>query len=202
MKISLSIFYSSQPLLNKYTSSNICLFEKLHLFNFAIRFQQRPYVTLGIVFFFQCLSIALGALKKTLFDCQGLVSTCCIYACWLLVISINQISMYQSSVSNMELTQHNLILPTTVVGTFPLFITRFDGVQLASTIFLLALAFRVSNHPDGQVLCIWQPFYLLLHFLYFLCVHGLYTVGYIYYDFGVLLRCHISGLISSDFSFL
>ena len=59
-----------------------------YLFHFTIPSQECFYIILDVVLFSGVPP--LGALHKTMFDCQCLVSTCRICPCWLLVISYHQ----------------------------------------------------------------------------------------------------------------
>ena len=63
--------------------------------------------------------------------------TCQISASWLSVIFWHQMSMRCSSVLNTQTTQLNLILPTAVVGTFPMVNARFDLVYFINTVLSL-----------------------------------------------------------------
>ena len=72
-----------------------------------------------------------------------------LYCSELYIFYYHQMSMGLSSVSNMEPTQLNLLLPTTVVCTFPLFNAWFDIVYFAIIIF--QFPFAISRPPDGQV---------------------------------------------------
>ena len=104
----------------------------------------------SVVFLFE-------ALQKAIFDCQYLVSTCRISACQQLIISQNQMSVGQSSVGNLELTQFNLILSKTVVSTFLIFNVMFNKGQF-DVFDGLHRALRI---------CIYYPSFVeLLHYQY------------------------------------
>ena len=96
----LSLQFLKQPYLHKKPDP---------LLHFTFISSQCAYVTLDIVF----LSVfsPLGAVLQAMFYFQALVSTCCISACWLLVISQHQMSMDYYSVSNTYPTQIKLALP-------------------------------------------------------------------------------------------
>ena len=106
----ISLLSFLQFLKNPYLSD-----EPHHLLHFKNLSQQCPYVTMDIVLL---SAVPIGTVLQAIFYCQAMVFTCCISACWLLVILRHLMSMGQFIVCNTKPTQFNFVLPTAVVCTF------------------------------------------------------------------------------------